>query len=36
MIKGGYMGKLLEVDLSRREVRSVGLPEETDTDPLRT
>ncbi|MFQ5878880.1 MAG: aldehyde ferredoxin oxidoreductase N-terminal domain-containing protein, partial [Dehalococcoidia bacterium] len=29
MIKGGYMGKLLEVDLSRREVRAVDLPQES-------
>ncbi|MFQ5878648.1 MAG: aldehyde ferredoxin oxidoreductase N-terminal domain-containing protein [Dehalococcoidia bacterium] len=29
MIKGGYMGKLLEVDLSRREVRAVDLPTES-------
>ncbi|HKZ50143.1 MAG TPA: aldehyde ferredoxin oxidoreductase N-terminal domain-containing protein, partial [Dehalococcoidia bacterium] len=28
MIKGGYAGKLLEVDLSRRQVRTVPLPEE--------
>ena len=28
MTKGGYMGKLLEVDLSTREVRAIDLPEE--------
>ncbi len=28
MIKGGYQGKLLEVDLSRRETRAVDLPAE--------